>query len=76
MENRYTMSKAAKELGVSKSTLFRWEKDGKISAPKRLARTNSRVYTDDDIKRIREWKDKLKDPPPPAKNGGRKKARP
>jgi len=33
----YTISGAAKYLGVSPDTLRRWEKAGKISAPKRTA---------------------------------------
>ena len=33
----YTISEAAKYLGVSPDTLRRWEKAGKISAPKRTA---------------------------------------
>ncbi len=33
----YTISQAAKYLGVSSDTLRRWEKAGKISAPKRTA---------------------------------------
>lgn len=36
-KNWYTISEAAKYLGVSPDTLRRWEKAGKISAPKRTA---------------------------------------
>lgn len=65
---KYTMAQAAKKLGVSKSSLFRWEKTRKIAAPKRLARTNARIYTGDDIETIREWMERTIDPPNPTGN--------
>jgi len=74
MDNKFTMSQAAKELGVAKSTLYRWEKAKKIAAPKRLARTNERIYTKEDIEKIREWKDKTVEPPSAPKNASRTKA--
>jgi excisionase family DNA binding protein len=42
----YTISEAAKYLGVSPDTLRRWEKAGKISAPKRTA-GGARRYSKD-----------------------------
>ncbi len=36
-KNWFTISQAAKYLGVSSDTLRRWEKAGKISSPKRTA---------------------------------------
>jgi DNA-binding transcriptional MerR regulator len=56
------MLQAAKAIGVHKLTLYRWEKEGKITPAKRFARNNSRVYTDEDIARILEYKDKTVDP--------------
>ena len=62
MSDRYNMKRAAALIGVHKLTLYRWEKDGKIPPAKRFARKNERVYTDEDIQRIREWKDRIIDP--------------
>lgn len=59
---RYSMGMAAKALGVSKETLYRWEKQGKIPPAKRVARNNQRVYTPEDILKIREFKDAIRDP--------------
>jgi DNA-binding transcriptional MerR regulator len=62
MSNRYNMKKAAELIGVHKLTLYRWEKAGKVPRAKRFARKNERVYTDEDIARIKEWKDRIIDP--------------
>jgi excisionase family DNA binding protein len=62
MSGRYSMKQAATALGVHKLTLYRWEREGKIPPAKRFARKNERVYTDEDIQAIREWKDKIIDP--------------
>jgi len=44
-------------------TLYRWEKADKIPLPKRLARTNARIYTDHDIAAIKDWMERVVDPP-------------
>lgn len=62
MSGRYGMKEAADQLGVHKLTLYRWERQGKIAAPKRFARNNARVYSDEDIEKIRDWKDRTIDP--------------
>jgi excisionase family DNA binding protein len=62
MSGRYSMKQAAAQLGVHKLTLYRWERTGQIPAAKRFARKNERVYTDEDIQRIRDWKDQIVDP--------------
>jgi DNA-binding transcriptional MerR regulator len=53
---KYTASQAAKVLGVSKSTLLRWERERIISPPKReqKGRNEWRFYTAEDLKRIRK----------------------
>ncbi len=51
--DRFNTQEAARELGVSKATLLRWIKDGKITDVKR-DRNNWRVFTPDDIRQIRE----------------------
>lgn len=48
----YTIKEAADILGVSKSTLQRWERKGWIDPPMRDFR-GWRAYTDKDIKDIR-----------------------
>lgn len=62
MTGRYSMGEAAKRLGVHKLTLYRWEKQGKIPPARRFARKNERVYSDQEIQAIREWKDRIIDP--------------
>lgn len=59
----YRPVEAAKLLGISKSTLLRWEKESLIKPAKRNYR-NHRVYTKEDIERIRNEMelDVLKDP--------------
>lgn len=50
---RLNTQEAARELGVSKATLLRWIKDGKITDVKR-DRNKWRVFTPEDIRHIRE----------------------
>ena len=53
--DKYTLGQAARELGVSKSSLLRWERDGKIAKLKRLKRNGHVVLDGEDLRRIREW---------------------
>jgi DNA-binding transcriptional MerR regulator len=59
---KHSMAAAAQRIGVHKMTLYRWEKSGKIRPAKRLARTNERVFTDEDIEQIIRWKELVIDP--------------
>lgn len=52
-ERTYSSDEAAKELGLSKSTLLRWFREGRISDVKR-DRNNWRIFTVADIERIRK----------------------
>lgn len=52
-ERTYSTDETAKELGLSKSTLLRWFREGRISDVKR-DRNNWRVFTIADIERIRK----------------------
>lgn len=54
---RYNLSQAAKELGVTRQTLYYWIMKKWIK-PKRDYR-NYPVFTEEDIKNIQEWQDKL-----------------
>jgi DNA-binding transcriptional MerR regulator len=60
--------------GLSTSTLVRWENAGIIPRPKRRVRTKARIYTDEIIKRIIEYRDRVEDPPArPTQQKARKK---
>jgi adenine-specific DNA-methyltransferase len=48
----YKTNEVCKLFDVSKATLFRWEREGLISGPRRDWR-NWRMYTDQNIKEIR-----------------------
>jgi len=58
-EKRYNMRQAAKELGVTRQTLYYWIKKGWVK-PKRDYR-NYPVFTKGDIKSIKEWRERLKE---------------
>ena len=53
MNNIYKISEAAKKLGISRSTLIRWEKQQLIKPVKRNY-LNYRMYTKRDIEKIRK----------------------
>jgi DNA-binding transcriptional MerR regulator len=59
----YTMSQVVEKTNLSKSTLVRWEDRGIIPQPKRKVRTKARVYTDEIIKKIIEYRDLEEEPP-------------
>ncbi|TPK96707.1 MerR family transcriptional regulator [Mesorhizobium sp. B2-4-12] len=52
-EKTYSTDGAAKELGISKSTLLRWFREKRIEDVKR-DRNGWRVFTPADVKRIRK----------------------
>jgi len=54
---RYNISHAAKELNVSRQTFYNWIKKGWIK-PKRDYR-NYPVFTEEDIKKIKVWQNRL-----------------
>jgi len=53
----YSLSEAAKELGLTRQGLYYWIKKGWVK-PKRDYR-NYPIFTGQDIKKIKEWKGKL-----------------
>lgn len=59
MEKRYNLSKAARELGLTRQGLYYWIKKGWVT-PKRDFK-NHPVFTESDLKKIKKWKDKLKE---------------
>jgi len=52
-EKTYSTEEAAKELGISKSTLLRWFREKRITDVKR-DRNGWRVFMSADLKRIRK----------------------
>mgnify|MGYP001582617069 FL=1 len=60
----YTSGEVAKYVGVAKQTLAQWEKRKAAGntryqdfpVPERLAHSNHRIYTNEDIERLLEWK--------------------
>lgn len=59
MDKRYNITHAAKALGITRQTLYNWIAKGWVK-PKKDYR-NFPVFTDDDIKKIKEWKNKLEE---------------
>jgi len=53
------MKEMAKELGVTRQTLYYWIKKEWIKP--RWDYRNYPVFTNDDIKNIKEWRDKLRE---------------
>ena len=56
---RYNITQAAKELGVARQTLYYWIKKGWIR-PKRDYR-NYPMFTEGDLKKIKEWRSRLRE---------------
>jgi len=59
MNKRYNITHAAKELGITRQTLYNWIEKGWVK-PKRDYR-NYPVFTAKDIKDINKWRKTLKD---------------
>lgn len=59
MEKRYTLSEAAKELGLTRQGLYYWIEKGWVT-PKRDYK-NHPVFTEEDLGKIRVWKNKLEE---------------
>ena len=59
MNKRYNITHTAKELNVTRQTLYNWIEKGWIK-PKRDYRDYP-VFTKEDIKNIEKWRQELKD---------------
>ena len=57
MKKRYNLSETAKELGLTRQGLYYWMKRGWVT-PKRDYKGYP-VFTDADLEKIKEWKEKL-----------------
>ena len=54
----YSTASVAAEIGVSKLTLTRWLKAGKVKEPRRVKQggVEFRLWTDRDVERVRKYK--------------------
>jgi DNA-binding transcriptional MerR regulator len=62
-DGHFEMADAADQIGVTKNTLFRWEKQKLIDPPKR-DRNNHRIFTAEAIEKIKSYKNGFKQPEP------------
>lgn len=72
-KHAYSSQEAADKIGVSKLTLYRWIKKGKIRDVIKDYK-NHRIFTDKDLKIIQQFKSEVK-PPETKKRGTRKWSR-
>lgn len=54
---RFNRRQVAKILGVSPTSIYRWEIKGAVPMPKKMSRTGQCFYTEDDIKTLQAYKD-------------------
>lgn len=71
MVKTYKSREVLEKIGISRATLYKWLKEGKIPDVCR-DRNNFRVFTDEDIQGLLDYKNFIKRPP----NRPRKKGRP
>lgn len=64
----YSRAQVCRMLGISGTTLSRWERKGKTPQPKRIVHNNQTVYTDSIITAIREYMSQEYTPPPGSSN--------
>ncbi len=60
-KNRLYTAEAAKQAGISKATLLRWLKEGKVPEVARDVR-GWRVFTEEEVDKIREYANKISPP--------------
>ncbi len=61
--NRFTTNEAARQVGVSKSTLLEWLRKGHVPEPRVRDRHNWRIWTDADIARAIAYRDQTQPAP-------------
>ena len=52
-QKRFLSQEVARILGVTRRTLYNWEKTGKIPKTKRDKMSNYRIYTEKDLKKLK-----------------------
>lgn len=60
-EKTYTFKEVCEKTDLSKSTLVRWEKRKIFLKPKRRARNKARIFTEEHVKKIIEYRDRIED---------------
>ena len=53
-KKRFLSQEVARLLGITRRTLYNWEKAGKIPKTKRDKMSNYRIYTEADIKKLKK----------------------
>jgi predicted site-specific integrase-resolvase len=58
MRREYAISEAAKELGITRNTLYKWIRAGSIPSPKEtfVSSIRLRVWNEEQMAKIREYK--------------------
>ena len=67
-DNRYTTTEVAEQAGISRDTLLRWLKAGKVTEPDR-DRNGWRIFTEANLKEILRYKNRVV--PSPKKSQGK-----
>jgi len=67
-DRRYSTREVAEKAGVSKETILRWLRGGKVPEPDR-DRNGWRIFTDEDLKEILRYKNRVV--PGPKKSQGK-----
>ena len=62
-EKYYRTSEVCEKVGISRATLFRWLKGGIFQDIIRKDRRNWRLFTEEDIARIKKEANKINEPP-------------
>jgi transposase-like protein len=60
MRRQYTISEAAKELGITRNTLYKWIRAGSVPNPKEtfVSSIRLRVWNEEQMAKVREYKKK------------------
>lgn len=54
MKKKYLIGEVAEILGVTKRSIYNWEKAGKIPKVKRDLMSNYRIYAEEDLKKLKK----------------------
>jgi len=60
----YKTKEVLEKVGISRATLYKWLKEGKVPDVRR-DRNSFRIFTDEDIQRLLAYKNLIKEPPNP-----------
>src|SRR5208282_5571183 len=71
----YNRRQVSKMLGVSQTSILRWEKKGKVPQPYKLAHSGQCVYTDENVEILRKYMTQTYVAPAPQLTDEQKKDR-